>query len=256
MADTAAVGAAPLLLAIESAGAIASVALLRGEALLGERSSEPGQHHSERLLPMIDELLTQLDVGLPAIDAFAISIGPGSFTSLRIGLATLKGLAFGSDRPVVPVCTLEALALVAQTRYPERTEAGGLLIPALNAQRGEVYAGLYRASPDGPERLMEDGVHRPHELSSRLSKDRPEARAGMLVVGDGARVFNEIGPELAASDSIQIEAAPFSRPEASAVGLLGQWGLGRGEGAPAAELVPRYVRRAEAEVLRTAQRFE
>ena len=244
-------GGKPLCLALETATATASVALLEGERVLEVRQSPNGQHHSETLLPMIDGMLTSGGYRLEAIDLFAISIGPGAFTSLRIGLATLKGLAFGSDRPAVAVPTLQALALTAFLALPAL--APGLLVPALDARRDEVYAAAYSSAelagalgaltPRVPE-----SVYSPDELARAL----PE---GGTLVGEGAAV---VAPALAAGDAgaWRVEEAGPGVPDAVAVGLLGIAGAAEGRGCPVADLVPRYVRRAEAEVVRTAQRLE
>ena len=110
MARAAGRGVAPLLLAVESATPALSVALLRGSELLHEQSSVVAGRHAERLLPMIEQLLQHASVRESDVEAFAVSIGPGSFTSLRVGVATVKGLAFATARPAVPVSTLAALA--------------------------------------------------------------------------------------------------------------------------------------------------
>jgi tRNA threonylcarbamoyladenosine biosynthesis protein TsaB len=94
-----------LLLAVESATSVPGVAVLRGEELLVELAQPGDQHHAETLLPLVDRALAQSGLELDEIEAFGVSIGPGSFTSLRIGLATVKGLVFGTSRPAVPVST-------------------------------------------------------------------------------------------------------------------------------------------------------
>lgn len=237
--------AAPLLLAIESATGRASVALLRGETLIGALEAESGQHHAERLLPMIDTLLNEQGFALDDLEAFAISIGPGAFTSLRIGLSTLKGLAFGSDAPVAPVSTLEGLAWAARGASPR-----GPIAATLDARRGEVYAGAWAEPGAGEAALLDESVYMPDELLDRLP-------AGSRIVGEGVALFEPEQRDRAATAGIEIELeAAVTRPSAAALGQLGLALLARGGGCTAEELVPRYVRRAEAEVQRTAQRFE
>ncbi|HIG00455.1 MAG TPA: tRNA (adenosine(37)-N6)-threonylcarbamoyltransferase complex dimerization subunit type 1 TsaB [Myxococcales bacterium] len=244
-------GEEPLCLALETATATASVALLRGERVLAVDQSPDGQHHSETLLPMIDGILSAGGYRLEAIDLFAVSIGPGAFTSLRIGLATLKGLAFGSARPAVAVSTLQALALTACRALPAL--APGMLVPTLDARRGEVYAAAYsRAALAGDLGALTprvaESVYGPGELARAL----PE---GGTLVGEGARV---VAPELIAGEpgGWRVDYASPGVPDAVAVGLLGLAGAAQGRGCPAGDLVPRYVRRAEAEVTRTAQSLE
>ena len=114
-----------LLLAMESASRTASVALLRGETVLGTRMSADGQHHAESLLPQVVSLLEEAAARPGDIDAFAVGIGPGAFTSIRIGVAPIKGLAFGSDRPIAPVSTLAAIAQAAFAENPGSPKVDG-----------------------------------------------------------------------------------------------------------------------------------
>jgi len=247
VAEHGALSAAPLLLAIETATTQAGVALLRGETVLGALESDAGQQHSEQLLPMVDALLREHSVGLDALEGFAVSIGPGAFTSLRIGLSTLKGLAFGSDVPVATVSTLEALAAAAS---PAAGGPPAAVAACLDARRGELYAGAWSVPGGEAEPVVEEGVYTPDELVGLL----PE---GSVVVGEGVALFEAEERARAAEAGVVVEpATSATRPSAVVVGRLGLAALARGEGRPAGELVPRYVRRAEAEVLRTSERFE
>jgi tRNA threonylcarbamoyladenosine biosynthesis protein TsaB len=241
----------PRILAIESATRRASVALMQGDHLLGAMASEPGQQHAEQLLPMLDALLTETGLGLDAVDAFAISIGPGAFTSLRIGLSTLKGLAFGSDRPVVAISTLEVLARSAEASGAWRP-SDGHLIPALDARREEVYACAYAADGfvqiDSPSSILPDGVY----TAAFLHAGCP---GKALVVGEGAAVVAENLPG-AGDISLRCETDLVVEPSASVLARIAQPRLAAGAYVAAENLVPRYVRRAEAEVTRSGQRFE
>jgi tRNA threonylcarbamoyladenosine biosynthesis protein TsaB len=233
-------GEPPLLLAIESATRVASVALLRGSQRLAQLASLPGQPHAERLLPMLGELLAGQGVALAQIDAFAVSIGPGSFTSLRIGLATVKGLAFRSEKPVVAVSTLEALALVALQRLGETLARDRLIVPLLDAGRGEVYAAAYRVVGETLEAVWPAGVQQPEQLASTLNE-------AALCVGEGAEIFRD-AIEQSGGVGLRCESSPCSWPQAGAVGLLAARALARGEGESAERLVPCYLRRAQAEL--------
>jgi tRNA threonylcarbamoyladenosine biosynthesis protein TsaB len=238
------VSEAPLLLAIDSATARASAALLRGDAVLAHCEGPVGRHHSETLLPRLDGLLRDQGAVLADVDAFAVSIGPGAFTSLRIGLATVKGLAFGTDRPVVAVSTLEALAHCALERTP--VDASATLVATLDARRGEVYAAAWRVvdliEGNTEAAVVEPGVYRPETLSAQLP---PDARG----VGEGVSI-------LAASadfaSRFALEGPPYSRPHATAVGRIGIRERARGRGGPAADLLPRYLRGPQAEPQRPA----
>ena len=233
---------APLVLAIESATADASAALLRGDAVVAARRVPAERPASEALLPTLLELLAEADVALAALDAFAVSVGPGSFTGLRVGVSTAKGLAFGSGQPIVPVPTLAALAALAA-----RSDA--CVAALLDAQRGEVYAALHAGDPIAPA-LVGPTVLRPEELIAALAEHagaRPIVAigAGATVAGDALR--NRFGARC---------AIVASAPDAAAVGRLGQRLLERGAGVAPEALAPVYVRRAEAEVRRTGSRFE
>jgi len=229
----------PLLLALESATSVLSVALLRGDELVDEVSAPLGPA-AETLLPAIDTLLGRTGVEIQALEAFAVSIGPGSFTSLRVGIATVKGLAFGADCPVAPVSTLAALALA-----PGPTEA--TIVPMLDARRGQVYAAAY-AGGSQRETLIEASVYTPHELCARLA-------APCILVGEAVALCGEaIRAEL--GDGVALLPPPQGDPCARHVGVLGAEMLARGDAVDAAALAPHYLRRAEAEVKRVGERFE
>ena len=243
------------LLAIESATRVASVALLRAGEVVDSREGGGRDHHAERLLPMIDELLRATDTPVTGVDSFAVSIGPGAFTSLRIGLATVKGLAFGTDAPTAAISTLAAMAHGAFSAG--ESEDGLTVVSLLDARRGELYAGGYRrvagstgsATDDHLEEVIEDYVYTPAEIAGRL-----EGR--VRLVGEGAGLFGAEIAERAEQARVEIAPGPALWPTAASVGTLGLARLVAGKGQPAGSLVPRYVRRAEAEVTRTAQRFE
>lgn len=124
------------ILAIDSTANTSTVALLENEALLGIYTANTKNTHSETLLPMVKHLLLTLNVSNDQIDAYAVSNGPGSFTGVRIGVATVKGLAFGKNKKCVEVSTIEALA-----QNLEGFE--GVICPIMNARRGQVYTGAF-----------------------------------------------------------------------------------------------------------------
>ena len=232
----------PLLLSIESATRVMSVAVLEGETLLAEISTFDERVHSERLLPAVDQLLQIAGLSLDEVEAFAVSIGPGSFTGLRIGLATLKGLAFGSDRPAVAVPTLAALTVTA-------AGASGPVAALLDARRDEVYATCLAEPGDIGTPLVPDAVFTAEALAEALP------HSCTVVVGEGAEGVAAAAVERAARGMVLLPAA-FGGTRAFHTGLLGARLLARGEGQRSEDLVPRYLRRAEAEVRRTGERFE
>ncbi len=204
---------------------------------------------------MIDQTLRAAGITLAQLDALAISAGPGSFTSLRIGLATLKGLAFGRDIPAIGISTLEAMALsVLEGETSLGSDAAGAgreVLALLDARRGEWYAGAWRGAhaPGGlPVSTLVEGLYAP----SRLVADLPRAVVGVSPESVAWRgVFEGAG--------LRFEACvegPEAGPRADWVGRLAVRRLARGEGESAATLSARYLRRAEAEARRTGQLVE
>ena len=228
-----------LLLAIESATPTLSSAVVRGHELLAEVVGKPGQHHAEAILPQVEEVLARAGSALEAIEGFAVSIGPGSFTSLRIGLATVKGLAFATPRPVAPISTLRALAQGVEASRVE----GRMLVPMLDARRDEAYAAAYLVEGPVLRQVVPEGVYSPEALADRISTP-------CLLVGEGALVF---GPGMCDKLGAAAEIGPVSPPRAASVGILGAECLAAGAGVSAESVAPTYVRRAEAEVLRDAK---
>jgi tRNA threonylcarbamoyladenosine biosynthesis protein TsaB len=234
------------LLAIECATRSASVALLRDGAVVGERTCLDRGNHAEHLLGMLDDLLADASISLEAVDGLAVSIGPGSFTSIRVGIATVKGLAFGSDTPVAPISTLAALALEAGA------VAGTDVAAALDARRGEVYGGVFRCGAGGRVSLeprVAEGLF-PVEEFARVVPH------GCLAVGSGAELCEPALRDGSRGVAREVELRFGVEPTARAVGRLGAAMLARGDGIAAAELAPRYLRRAEAEALRLGSQVE
>lgn len=164
------------VLGIETSTSIISVAVVVDSKVLGEFSLTAKQGHMKHLLPLIDQLLTGLEIGVGDLDGFAASVGPGSFTSLRVGLTTCKALAHTVKKPVVDVPTLDVLAWGLQG-------IPGLICPVLTARRNEVYAALYVSSDDGIKRLSSYLALNPIDLAERL---RSELRAKITFTGEGA----------------------------------------------------------------------
>ncbi len=149
------------ILALDSSATVASVALCEDGKLLSEYTLNNKNTHSETLLPMIESMLSNFSLRPCDVDAFAASAGPGSFTGVRIGAATLKGLAFGSDKPCIEVSTLEALAYNAVCYE-------GLICPVMNARRSQVYTALFRSDGKVLTRLVPDSAMAISELDELL----------------------------------------------------------------------------------------
>lgn len=151
------------ILALDSSATVASVALCDGDGLLCEYTLNNGNTHSETILPMIEDLLSKFNMSANDVDLFAASSGPGSFTGVRIGAATLKGLAFGKNKPCAEVSTLEALA-------ENLVITNGLICAVMNARRSQVYTALFRSDGEKLTRLTEDSAMAIEELDSLLSE--------------------------------------------------------------------------------------
>ncbi len=231
-----------LLLALETATRVLGVALMRGERIVAELAVEGPRVHSERVLPAIDRVLAEAGVGLGDLDALAVSAGPGSFTGLRVGIATVKGLAFGRDLPVVPVPTLGALRRAA-------AGAPGPVACLLDARRGEVYAGCWSGAGEEAAVVVEESVFAPEALAACLppgttlvaGEDAAAGAAAVVEAGQGAVSW------------LDDREVPV---RAGWVAELGAVGLAAGAAVAPEALLPRYVRRAEAEVKRTGEALE
>ncbi|MBK7947339.1 MAG: tRNA (adenosine(37)-N6)-threonylcarbamoyltransferase complex dimerization subunit type 1 TsaB [Deltaproteobacteria bacterium] len=239
------------LLALESATDWLSVAVLEAGRVVALHEHAGSRQHSTALLSVVDATLREARVALEEIGAMAISTGPGSFTSLRIGLATLKGLAFGRGIPVVGVSTLEVMALGVLEGAAFEADGGPEVLALLDARRGEWYAGAWRgAEPPGalPVETLGAGLYAP----ARLAEDLPRPVVAVCPEpGAWRAAFVQAGLRL--SDCVEGAAA---RPRADRVGRLGLLRLARGEAETASGLSARYLRRAQAEAERTGQAVE
>ena len=184
-----------LILALDSTATVGSVALQRNGATLAQYTVNAGNTHSVTLLPMIEHMLKMTGVELDDIDMFAASVGPGSFTGVRIGCSAIKGLAFGRDIPCVGVSTLEALA-------HNLSGCGGIICPAMNARRGQVYTAIFEDTAEGIKRLTPDMAIAVTELSEMLSSFEGEVR----FCGDGYSLVEGLS-EYKTSEPMRLQSA-------------------------------------------------
>jgi len=221
------------ILALDTSGVTASVALLQGETVLAELFLNLGRNHSEILLPSIDHLLIATGLELRAIDVFACTVGPGSFTGIRIGVSTVKGLALAVDRPIVGLSALEVLAMNAMGFQRK-------ICPMIDARKEQVYAGLY--ADNGTESLT-------NIIPERLVKanDFLELIAGDAVfIGTGAVKYGDIiRRRLVGRGYFVVDH--LHQVHASAVGALAGRKALAGGLTDAVKLIPLYLRRSEAE---------
>jgi tRNA threonylcarbamoyladenosine biosynthesis protein TsaB len=226
-----------LVLGVETSTRQGGAALVGEGGLVSEYTLNVEVTHSERLLPAIDRMLADAGVDLGAVGGLAVSIGPGSFTGLRIGLSTVKGLAYATGLPVVGVPSLEALAwTIPAARWQ--------ICAVLDARKQEVYAGLFRHDASRLRRVMEDRALAPEALCAKI-------RTPTLFVGDGIGPYGELfGRLLGARFLLPPAASRGARP--ACVAELGRARLLRGERDAIAHLVPSYLRPSEAELRRAA----
>jgi tRNA threonylcarbamoyladenosine biosynthesis protein TsaB len=220
------------LLAVESATLSGGAAILDGDRVLGEITLNIAITHSERLLAAVDRLLADCGLAPADLEGLAVSVGPGSFTGLRVGLATVKGLAMALDLPIAPVPTLDALA----ARLPF---ADAPVCPILDARKNEVYLSLYRWRGDRMCREREY-LALPPELAVA------ELTAPVILLGDGIEACR---PWLdGQGDGIRVAPVAQRLPAAATVAELGHALLAAGGGVGAEALVPLYLRPSEAEL--------
>jgi tRNA threonylcarbamoyladenosine biosynthesis protein TsaB len=222
-----------IVMGIETATPSGGAALWVDGAVEAAEEGSRALSHSQRLMPAIEAILRQGGRLLSDLDALAVSIGPGSFTGLRIGLSVAKALAHAAGKPVVPVSTLEALAW----RF---AEDGILAAPMLDARRSEIYAALFRRSePGGPlERLSADLAESPESFAERIAED-------CLAAGPGAVRYSELLAERL-GERLRFVTGETAEPSAGAVAALGAERFARGERANLLTLEPVYVRKSDA----------
>ena len=220
------------LLGVESATLSGGVALLDGDRLLGEITLNIAITHSERLMSAVDRLLADCGLAPADLDGLAVSVGPGSFTGLRVGVATVKALAMALDLPIAAVPTLDALA----SRLPF---ADAPVCPILDARKGEVYLSLYRWRDGGMVREWDYLALPPELAAARLD-------APVILLGDGIEACRPWLDRLGAE--ARVAPAAQRMPSAASVAVIGRAALSAGEGVGADSLAPLYLRPSEAEL--------
>jgi tRNA threonylcarbamoyladenosine biosynthesis protein TsaB len=220
------------ILAVETSTLAGSTALLERGRVVAQSLLDIALTHSERLMAMIHRLLQDCGWEAKNLEGLAVSIGPGSFTGLRVGIATVKGLALALDLPIAAVPTLDALA----SNLPF---ADAPVCPILDARKGEVYLALYRPLEDRLERLSDYLALPPRAAAERLA-------APVIVLGDGVAPCLPFLSRLGAG--LRVAPAAHSLPSAAVVGQLGSAMLASGDAVAADALVPMYLRPSEAEL--------
>lgn len=223
------------ILAIEASSLVCSTAILTDDIITAEYTINNKVTHSQTLLPMIDEICKMTDTDVSEFDAIAVSGGPGSFTGLRIGSATAKGLAYALNVPVVNVPTLEAMAY-------NFYGTDKVICPIMDARRNQVYTGIYSFENNGLSIYLDSSAMNIMELIPKLQEiDKP-----VIFTGDGIPVFRDIiDKELKTPH--EYGRAGFNRQRASSVALLGAELYKAGKTEKAEEHLPEYLRMSQAE---------
>lgn len=224
---------------LESSGKIASVAMIEDGEIIGEYMLNAGITHSQTFLPLVDHLLQMTKISLKEIGGIAVSQGPGSYTGLRIGIATAKGLALAHRLPVVGISTLEGLA-------QNIVDFSGRIFTLMFARAQEVYFAEFQACQDRLKLLTEPKVMVLAQVLDQIKKaGQSQDRIGL--VGDGFYQFEaefrgKLDPQL-----VYIPAKRRHQVSAASIALLGQEKLLKGQGIPGDQLVPSYLKKTQAE---------
>ena len=233
------------ILAIDSSGLVASAAIWEGSdekragCILATASTDYKKTHSQTLLPMIDRICRETDSEPRSFDAVAVSAGPGSFTGLRIGSATAKGLGLALGIPIIEVPTLAGLAY-------NLFDAKGLIVPCMDARRKQVYNGIYRFEDHKLVTVKDQRPIAAAELIDELIAMDPElTKDGVIFLGDGVPVIAEESERLAVPYSFA--PAHVGRQRAGSVGALALVLYAEGRYVKAEEHAPIYLRKSQAE---------
>ena len=229
------------ILGLDSSGIVASVAIVEDDVLIAEYTVNYKKTHSQTLLPMLDEIAKMTELDLNSIDAIAVAAGPGSFTGLRIGSATAKGLGLALKKPLIAIPTVEGLAY-------NLYDISGLICPIMDARRKQVYTGIYRFT-DHQLKVVEDQMAVSMETVIEKLNQYGEA---VTFLGDGVPVFHEF---IAEKMTVPYSFAPahVNKQRAAAVAALGEIYYRQGKTETAMEHVPDYLRVSQAERERAAR---
>ena len=239
------------ILALDSSGLVASVAVVEDGAVddqvIAEYTVNYKKTHSQTLLPMLDEIVKMTELDLHTVDAIAVAGGPGSFTGLRIGSATAKGLGLALEKPLIHIPTLEGLAY-------NLCGIADVVCPIMDARRNQVYTGIYQMYAgiyefDGQKlHILEDQMAVPiEELGEKLKKYLKEGRR-VTFLGDGVPVHKtKIKEEILPGEAVTFAPANMNRQRAASVGTLGMQYYKEGKIETAMEHEPDYLRVSQAE---------
>ncbi len=223
------------ILGLDSSGIVASVAIVENDSLIAEYTVNYKKTHSQTLLPMLDELVKMTELDMDTIDAIAVAAGPGSFTGLRIGSATAKGLGLALKKPLVEIPTVDALAY-------NLYDARALICPIMDARRSQVYTGIYRFENHKLVTVEAQMAVPMMELIDKLNQRGEE----VIFLGDGVPVFAQMIRENLKTP-YSFAPAHVNKQRAAAVAALGAFYVKEGKVITAMEHVPEYLRVSQAE---------
>lgn len=231
------------ILGIESSSLVASVAVVTDDVVTAEYTVNFKKTHSQTLLPMLKEIVEMAGIELESVDAIAVSGGPGSFTGLRIGSATGKGLGLALKKPLIHVSTVDAMAY-------NLYGCAAVVCPIMDARRNQVYTGIYQ-NGDGFQTVKEPCAMDVDDLIEELN----EAGQKVIFLGDGVPVYKN---QIEAKIRVPFEFAPahLNRQRAAAVAALGSRYYEEGRIISAADHAPDYLRKPQAEREREEKALE
>ncbi len=223
------------VLAIETSTYSGSIAVSEDDRILGEYYLNMGPSHSERLVPAIDRLLGELGIEGKELGGVAVSLGPGSFTALRVGISTAKGLAYSLGIPVTGASSLEILAMNLPFS-PFQVCALG------DARKGELYAALFRTDGGGVSRISEDAILPPAGLMEIIKEET-------IFIGEGALLYRDFLEDNGlGGEAIQICPPYLNYPRASSLAFYGFKRFTEGHADEVLGLAPMYLRKPDAEL--------
>lgn len=227
------------ILGMDSSGLVASVAIAEDGVLLAEYTTDYKKTHSQTLLPMLDELRNMIELDMNTVDAIAIAAGPGSFTGLRIGAATAKGLGLALNKPLVEVPTLEGLAwnLWGTDR---------VVCPLMDARRNQVYSAAYEFVAEDEDFVLKEVLPQEARDIVEMLEALNQLGREVIFLGDGVPVYRELIREHC-KVTYAFAPAGKNRQRAAGVAALGAVYFAQGRTVTAAEHQPEYLRKSQAE---------
>ena len=223
------------ILGLDSSGIVASVAIVEDDSLIAEYTVNYKKTHSQTLLPMIAEIVKMIEIDMDSIDAVAITGGPGSYTGLRIGSATAKGIGLALNKPIINVPTMDALAYnLYSSQY--------VICPIMDARRGQVYTGIYKFEETEMKTIKPQCIM----MIDELIKELDTIKESVMFLGDGVDVHKQLIDDIMDTKHYYAPAS-MNRHKASTLGTIAEIYYKNGKTETAKEHKPEYLRLSQAE---------